>query len=375
MVSCNTFAEERSGILLNADLSTAYTDNVLNNIEEKSDSSITFSPDAKYLALIGKHKFLLSYDGEYSVYKNDSKLNYNNHALALGAKFDHSHKFSTEFKLGYDKKFEDPGSTNSSTLALTEFNKFNVTSALAKVSYGQRTSIGQIVVGLKRNEREFTNNSQSFRDVIQNQLTATFFYRIAPKTRLLFQASTAEYKYDDQSFGINQVFNQSSDQNLYLAGIEWEATAKSTGVFKIGYQDKDYQDTRFNDISGLSYALDMIWKPNTYTQINLGTTRQTTESAQIDQSGFLSTSYSIGLSHNIMSRTALNAKYIFDNDDIVTSSKRSDKRNTAIIGISHSLRTWLNINLDYKYQDKSSNIDEFNYESNTIELTLESEFK
>ena len=69
------------------------------------------------------------------------------------------------------------------------------------------------------------------------------------------------------------------------------------------------------------------------------------------------------------------ANYILDNDEIVSGTDRTDKRNTFKLGIKHSLRTWLNLKLAYKYQDKSSNIALFNFESNAIELSLETEFE
>jgi len=367
-------AAERSGLLLNGTVSVEHTDNVLNNLNEISDTAFIIAPEIKYLGLVGKHKFLFNYDGKLANYSDNSDFNYNEHKLAVGARLDHSHKINSEFKLGFDKKIETPGSTNSSTQALTDFNQYQDKSALARLYYGQKNSIGQIVIGYKYNDLEYTNNQQEFRDYEQDQLSATFFYRIAPKTRLLFQATATEFTYNDQQLANGLLFNQSSEQKTYLAGVEWEATAKTTGLFKIGYQYKDFDDVRFSDISGLSYFLDMIWKPNTYTNIKLGASRQATESALLNESGFLSTSYSVDISHYIRPHTAITARVDIENDEIATSSNRTDKRNSIQIGINHSLREWLNIKLAYKYQEKTSDIELFNFESNIVQLSLETEF-
>lgn len=367
-------AAERSGLLLDGAVSVEHTDNVLNNVNEISDTAFIIAPEVTYLGLVGKHKFLFNYDGKLATYSDNSDFNYNEHKLTVGARLDHSHKINSEFKLGFDKKIETPGSTNSSTQALTDFNQYTNKSALARLYYGQKNSIGQIVIGYKYNDLEYTNNQQDFRDYEEDQLNATFFYRIAPKTRLLFQATESEFTYNDQQLTNGLLFNQSSDQKTYHAGVEWEATAKTTGLFKIGYQDKDFDDIRFSDISGLSYFLDMIWKPNTYTNIKLGASRQATESALLNESGFLSTSYSVDVSHYIRPRTAITARIGIDNDEIATSSNRTDKRNSIQIGINHSLREWLNIKLAYKYQEKTSDIELFNFESNIVQLSLETAF-
>ncbi|WP_441003655.1 outer membrane beta-barrel protein [Pseudocolwellia agarivorans] len=367
-------AEESSGLLLNGNLTVEHTDNVLNNLNEVSDTAIIVNPQFKYLSLVGKHKFQLIYDGNLVTYTKDSDLSYNDHKLGLSASLDHSHKLSSQFNIGFDKGIEQPGSTNTSTVGLTDFNQYKTKSAAAKLTYGKKSSIGQIVVGYKYDDRDFTNNQQDYRDFSLSQFNAVFYYRIAPKTRLLFQASTTQFHYDDLQISTDVIFNQSSIQNVYLTGVEWTASAKTSGVFKIGYQTKDYDDIRFNDISGLSYMIDGIWKPNTFTKIKLSAERQTTESALLNEGGFLSTSYSLDVAHSLTSLTKISAKYSIDKDEIVSISNRTDDRNTLTLTLSHSLKKWLDIKLGYKYQEKKSNIDIFNFESNTLQLSIETKF-
>jgi hypothetical protein len=294
------------------------------------------------------------------------------------AKFDNSNIINSEFQLGFDKKNEEPGSTNSSTLLLNDFNKYQDQYAQAKFYYGQKISTGQIVLGYNYNNREYTNNEQSFRDAKQNKVTATFFYRVTPKTRLLISASSNQYKYDDRQINDNVIFNQSNRENLYQTGLEWDATAKTTGIVRIGYEEKTYDDSQFSDISGLSYNVDMIWKPSTYTKINLNAKRQASESAQLNESGFVNSSYSINVSHYITHRTLINTQYTLNKNNISARNNlatRTDKTHKIKLGITHSLRKWLNINLNYRYQEKSSNIELLNYNSNTIELTLKTLFE
>lgn len=367
-------AEERSGLTLNGSIATEYSDNVLNNINKISDTALIAEPNVKYLGYAGKHKFKINYDSKLSSYSKNSQLNYNEHILLLGAYLDITNKINTELSFGFDKVNETPGITNSTTQTLTDFNKYKNKSALASFFYGQRKSIGQIVLSYKYNDREYTNNQQEFRNYESDNVSATFYYRIAPKTRLLFQASTTEYEYNDQQLNVNLVINQSSNEKKYLAGVEWEATAKTTGLFQIGYQNKNYDDQQLNDISGLSYNLDMIWKPYERTKIKLSASRKATESALLNESGFLSTSYGIEVSHNITTHTSVTSQYKINNDDIITNSNRTDKRNNFSLGVNHSLRNWLNIKLAYKFKDKSSSIEQLNFESNMVLLSLETAF-
>jgi len=367
----NANAEERQGLLLNAELKTQHDDNILRKVDPTSDSAVKISPDLQYLTNMGKHLFALKYQGEYAAYKDNSKLNYDNHDISLFARLDHSLKINSEFKLSYKDETEEPGTNNSASLLINKFNQTNKTQAFAKFYYGTTQSIGQLVVGLDHKKDRYTNNLQGYRDFDKNMLTGTFFYRIAPKTRLLFQASIGDYNYIIK----NQFPDQSSEETFYLAGVEWDMTAKTSGTFKLGYQGKNFEQNVYNDITGLSYMLDMTWKPNTYSKIKIGASRMTQESSQLLTSAFVSNSYTLDAEHDITPRTKLKAKYTFDNDDIVTISNRTDKRHNIALSIDHSLLTWLNISLDYQFIERRSDLKIYEFTANVISLSLTTKFK
>jgi len=363
-------AEERQGLLLNAALATQYDDNVLRKVEPISDSLVQISPEVQYLTHLGKHIFAVDYQGEYSAYTDNTKLNYDNHNLSLYAQLDHSLKINSEFKLSFKDEVEEPGTNNSTSLLITQFNQTQKKQATAKFYYGTKQSIGQLVLGLDHREYRYTNNLQNYRDVDRNRLTGTFFYRIAPKTRLLFQATVGDYDYIVQS----QFADQSSKETFYLAGVEWDITAKTSGSFKLGYQGKNFKQDVYNDITGLSYILDMTWKPNTYSKIKIAASRMTQESSQLLTSAFVTNSYTVNAEHEITPRTKLKAAYTYDSDDIVTIRSRTDKRHNLVLGIDHSLLTWLNISLDYQFIERSSDFDIYEYQANIIALSLTTKF-
>lgn len=369
-IGTNVNAEERQGLLLNAALIAEYDDNVLRKINATADNAMKLAPELQYLTHFGKHLFAINYDGEYALYNDNDKLNYDDHDISLFARLDHSLKINSEFKLSYKDEIEEPGSNNSTSLLIQQFNQTNQTQALAKFYYGTQQSIGQIVLRLDHNEYRYTNNLQGYRDVDRNRITGTFFYRIAPKTRLLFQASIGDYDYIIKS----QFPDQSSKETFYLVGVEWDITAKTSGTFKLGYQGKNFKQDVYNDITGLSYMLDMTWKPNTYSRIKIGASRMTQESSQLLTSAFITNSYTVDAEHEITPRTKLKAAYTYDNDDIVTIRSRTDKRHNLVLGVDHSLLTWLNISLDYKFIERSSDFKIYEYKANVIALSLTTKF-
>ena len=363
-------AQERQGLLLNAGLTVVSDSNITRTTEKTSDKLAVFSPQLQFLSYIGQHTFVFDYQGDFAAYNDNTQYNYNEHAFSIAAKFDHSYRISSAFTLGYQNKIEEPGSNNAQTQLSNEFNQFTRKSALAKFYYGSSASNGQIVLGLDHIQQRYTNNQQNFRDLDQNTLTGTFFYRMAAKTRLLFEASVA--RFDDVASTL--ATDRTSDENRYLAGVEWAATAITSGTFKIGYQQKGFADVSFNDVDGLSYFLNMRWQPNSYTRIKIGAKRATDESAEQKIGGFISTGFSFGLEHALSARTQLKARYEHDKADLTFAQDRTDTRKRISVGIAHSLRTWLDISLDYRHLTRSSNDEIYAFSSDSVEMTLTTKF-
>jgi len=351
-------------------LSVISDSNITRTAEKTSDKAAIFSPQLQFLSSIGQHSFVFVYQGDFAAYDDNTQYNYNDHNLNLSAIFDHSYRINSEFTFGYQTATEDPGSNNAQAEISSEFNEQTNKSAAAEFYYGTPASTGQVVFGVDHNQQRYTNNKQSFRDLDRNTFTGTFFYRMAPKTRLLLEASVARLDNVTKTL----FADSSSDENRYLAGVEWEATAITSGTFKVGYQKKDFEDPRFIDIDGLSYFLDMVWKPNTYTNITIGAQRTTQESAEQAIGGFITTGYSLALGHAISARTQLKATYSLDESDFSGAQDRTDKGKNITLGVNHSLRTWLDINLDYRHFARSSNDEIFDFSSDTVELSLTSKF-
>jgi hypothetical protein len=363
-------AQERQGLSLNADLLVVSDSNITRTAEALSDTATIFSPQLQFLSSLGQNMIVFDYQADFAKYKNNSQYNTTNHAVNLSGIFDHSNRINSEFTLGYLYQAEDPGLNNAQTQLDNEFNELNRKSARAVFSYGSAASIGQFVLGLDHGQQRYSNNQQSFRDFDQQKATGTFFYRMAPKTRLLLEASVAKNDY----VAVTQFAAPNSDNNTYLAGVEWEATAITSGTLKLGYQKKNFADARLNDIDGLSYFLDMFWQPNTYTTITIGAERRTSESAEQDIGGFTTIGHSLGLQHAFSARTQFKANYTQDRSDFTSSQERTDKLKNITLVLTHRVRKWLDISLNYSHLARSSNEEIYAFSSDAVEFSLSSNF-
>jgi hypothetical protein len=351
------------------DLSVNHNSNIYRTTTEVDDNILLVAPKLEYLVKYGKQAFQAQYKGNYAKYQDNISLNYFEHEFLALAKLDLSSKFGSELSVKYQDSIEQPGSTNALTIQLDELNKRNAKDLSASLFYGTKQSTGQLVAKYARKELEYTNNAQEYRDYNSNSFTGTFFYRVAPKTRLLLEAKSAKLNYQNIQF-----IDLTSSQNTYLAGVEWKATAITSSTFKIGYQDVDYDLENVADLSGLSYFLDMVWKPNTYSIVKIGASRAARESAEQSLGGYISSDYDISLEHEFTRNFKLKIGYSYTDFNFNNSQSRKDELKNIMAGLSYQSTSWLEIYTVYKNSKRNSELDFYNYDANLITVGAAASF-
>jgi len=358
---------ENQGLTANAQINLLHDSNVENNTNETSDNLLKFAPHIDFSSVIGKHRFNATYAGTFTKYSELSQFDYDNHLATIGILFDHSAKLSTKFTASYEDSIEEPGSTNGVFTGDNEFNQFNTSQVSAEIFYGTTKSIGQVILSLDYNNIDFASTVQKFRNAEITRITGSYFYRVAPNTRLLVELANANFDYVDAE----RIDDQSSHQNTYSTGIEWTSSAQTKSIFRVGYQTRDFDNPAFTNTSDLAYSLDLIWQPRTYTQVTFGATRANTESAIQGTVGIITNTYSIDLQHQLSSLLVLDSLIQYAEDDI---SIRTDANTNFQLGLTYSLKHWLDISLSYTLENRQSDNSLFDYDSELIQLSFISTF-
>lgn len=374
LLSFAVSAQNIPGFHPNVEIQLLYDDNVRTVVDElkESDEIFVVNPDLAWIWLYGKHRFDLGYRGNYGLYFDDSILNYDDHRLIARTLLDHSYRLNTEFQLNYLRDHDPPGQTNALPNLLGEFDKWRNWNALGKLYYGRDDSKGQIVAQLDYSIRRHTNNNQEFRDYDKLVSTGTFYYRIAPDTRLLLEAGLADSKFENKS---SIGASQSNKEFRSLTGVTWDITAITSGTFKIGYLEKRYDSNVLSDLSGLTFWLDGIWNPNTYTTIIFGAIRDTQDSAQQFSGAFVKNTVRTDIRHAITPRTTLVGGLGYGRDEFEDALDREDTRWDARGGVKHSLLRWLEIGAEYRYMERDSTVDVFDFKSNIVMITAATKFE
>jgi hypothetical protein len=358
---------DNQGFSLTTELSLASDSNIERNSTETAGNLLQFAPQIRYVNTIGKHQFSADYTGIYTKYSERTQFDYENHAASIGILFDHTESLSTEFNLSYQDAIEAPGSTNGILVDSTEFYQFTNNQVTTALLYGTTESKGQIIVSFDFSTTEFSDLSQVFRNTDITSITGAYFYRIAPGTRLLLEVETADFDYTN-AMGLN---DRSSQQNTYLTGIEWASSEQTRSALRLGYQTRDFDNPQLDELNGFTYELDFTWQPRSSTQFMFGASRAVTESAIQGVAGIIRESYSIDLQHELSSLVGLNSLLQYFEDGI---GDRTDTNTTFQLGLSYSVKYWLDIRLSYALENRQSNNILFDYDAELIQLSFVATF-
>jgi hypothetical protein len=359
---------QEAGFSAKIDSRLTYDDNILRTADDfkKNDANLVVAPELTLAGIAGKQRFSAEYKGEYAKYSDFNDVDYDDHDIRLRADFDHSNNLTSRFDLQYRDKHEKFGDVNTVFNDLTEFNHYSESQIYGRVSYGRQDSFGQLILGLSRSDRDYDNNDQEFRSFERDLASLAFYYRIAPRTRLLAEVIYQDYEFNPET-GFTDLDNE---YTVYQAGIEWALTNQLEGTVKIGYQDRNYKLDRLRDIDGLAYEANVDYTPNTFTKVNLTARRESIDSSLETAGGFLRTSYGLSIKHGLTELLSVESELGYAKDELVFSSNRQDSRYLAKLGFDYAVLNWVNIGINYSYDERSSTLDAADFKSNSINLTL-----
>lgn len=331
----------------------------------KSSNITVLAPKVKLEAKDGPHTYDATYRVEHGSYSGVSSANYTDQALSANANWVFSGraglKLGAEYLLGHDDQGAVPG-------AATHANpdKYHQTSFNLLGGYGAEGAQGRIEVegGLinKRYDNfkldNFTNPDNTKRDRDDTKLGATFYWRVAPKTQLLFQAVQTKYDYKANSFvGLGGAANWTtldSTERKYNFGVTWEAAAKTTGVFKMGHVKKDFNDGTLRDFSKAGWEGQVQWKPLTYSTVDFTTGKTPGESTIGNAS--LDTRHGVSWNHAWSGRVSTVASYNYTDTDYQNNGgiAQSDKINAYGLKLNYQWLRTVKVGMGYDRTDKTS---------------------
>lgn len=351
------------GLLLypSVKLSVGSDDNVRATQDAPVSATVTtLAPTLRAEVQRGSSLYNLTYAGTYTRYSGYKEDNTNNHDLTAGGAHTYSARSRLNWSLGYQNRV-DPRA--DAVVASAEPDQWRGLNLSALYSYGAKQAKGRIETDYRYSNKRYQNNlaTTAGSDVDTHQVGARYFWRVMPRTQLV-----AEARLGSAAYRVNKA-NDNTDTRL-LGGVTWEATAKTTGSVKVGYQSKRFDEPGKADASGATYEASVDWKPLTYSTVSVLANRAANDAVSTgdyEQSNSLGATWTHQWSPALSSRVSLTDA----STDYVNSTRQDDTLTTGV-GLSYSLGRRYSLGLDITRTERDSTVPSSNYKRNTVLVSL-----
>lgn len=349
------------GIVFTPSLKVAETyDDNFRAVDKGAKSSwiTTIAPSFQLNADSNKSAYQLKYIASSDTFHSSHSDNNVDHHFTADAGFD----FDARNRLVLDAGYHDVEETATADQRI-ENDKYNTTNVGAVYTFGAKTARTQVDFGANYEELRYTNgkrlNSDKERDT--SSLRSTLYYAVTPKTKVLLEGRYTDFDY--KSF----TARDSKNRGL-LAGVTWEATAKTSGSFKIGREKKDFSKSVYSDKTTGMWEAGVVWEPLTYSTFTLDTRRGFDE-GENSASSIKTEHTRLGWKHYWVDRLYTEASYA-RTDRKYQDIKRKDDRDAYGLSVTYQARRWLDVGVGYTYANNDSDVKSERYTRNIYALTI-----
>jgi len=334
-------------------LSESYDDNfrAVGAGGDESSWITTINPSFELAAQDRLNVYKLTYAFNSDTFHSSHDDNNIDHHLNADAHMEFNARNRLDLNAGYSQ-MEDVSDTEAGGGINDKYHTYKIG---AVYGFGAKSATMNFELAAKQQWLRYDNdqrlgsglrvNEDEERDI--TTLSATAFYRIAPKTRALFEVRYNDYDYQLSSSTLD------SDAMAYLLGVTWDATARTSGIAKLGYSNKEFDDSRRDDVSGSIWEVGVNWQPRTYSTFSLNTRRSTEEGSQNAEDAVDTTRTGINWNHAWTRRISTDLGYTYIEEDYEGIS-RTDETDEFGMSLTYEVRRWLDLGVGYTYQDVDS---------------------
>lgn len=257
-----------------------HNDNAYLTEDNQIDStSVSVSPSVVWRADRRTVNVEASYSGNYSK-SSESALDYDDHSLGLSTGAEFNKRLAGSVELGLSQGHEELGTnlTQVDSEAYDEQLVFRDLSFLSRLRYGAREAKGNIEASILLSEHKPTTLKElsAYTEYTLVRPSLLFSYRVSPDTRLVLETRLGQYDY--------KTGDRDRDELNLLTGMNFAATGKLRGSFRVGVSRSDYDNNALEDSTELYLSSNMTYIANDYSRLYLRFSRDFDNDARTDLS-------------------------------------------------------------------------------------------
>ncbi len=350
-----------------ASLAVGHNDNVGGtDTNETSSKIVILRPEVVAEMKRSGDRYTLSYAGNFGRYTSSTDDNFRHHDIWLAG----DNYFTTRARLGWGVGYQWRSDARGSTDRVNTSDspdEWRAPVARLVAIYGAPGARGRLELESSWMQKRYTNNRINTRtsDVDMHMVAGRFFFRVMPKTSMLFEARNTWSDY------ISPASTSDNSYRKLLVGATWDMTAKTTGVIKLGRASKDYDAKNRRDPSGGTWEAGISWAPLTYSVVNLQTAQDIADSSSGANNYYIDNrSYTVSWDHKWASYVTSNV-----NAGVVRSEYngiiRDDTTKNYGVGFYRELGYNFRAGINWNRTKRDSNVNGLDFKRDVFMLTLE----
>lgn len=186
--------------------------------------------------------------------------------------------------------------------------------------------------------------------------TARADYAVSPDTALFVEVSgnRRDYRLENPSAALYPNFTDRDSKGYEaLVGANFDLSALMRGEVGVGYLKQNYQNPRFNDVTGLGVRGQIEYFPTQLVTATFTGSRTLEDAGIPGSSGYLSTNVGARVDYELLRNVILGGQVGYGNDDY-KGIDRTDKRTTFGLNGTYLLNRNIGITVGYNYFKQTS---------------------
>jgi hypothetical protein len=374
LVSAQSFAVQPAGmamgsgftLLPNVETSIESNDNIYTQDNDVVSSTITrIAPSFALKGDMGKLELDSSYKLEQGIYDKNSDDDYIDHNLDVAAAYELNSRnqlsVNAIYNVGHDARGSAKGLVLADDVTYAKPDEYNETTAGLSYTFGSASAPFNLDLSAESYQKRYDNNEQATdgREYDKINLETQLSYTVSSATDLLVKLTNSDISYENAAA-------REGSENTVLVGASWDISGATTGEFKIGLSEREFDDASIETETNLNWEGNLTWQPLTYSTVSVVTSQAGTESAGagdfIDSS---TTSVSWDHEYSNFYSAGFSVSYGEDNYE---NDPRNDINTGFGVQATYSPQNFLDITASYDYEGRNSNDTLLDSEKNIFSL-------
>lgn len=355
---------------------TKYRDNIYRQENNTTDSWIFVARPAVNATLQDReNRYEFDYKGEAGWYKessNDNDNDYFDNTFSGSAYMEFSERQILDLFASWASLHEERGTglTEGEIGQLIDENvEYDQTDVGGSFQYGANDN-ARLRFRASYMDREYQNFEEQTRtrDREATTLGTTFFYPVAPKTDLLADLTYKDIEYPNP---FDDAPPLDSEETSLLAGAQWEMSPNLKSTAKVGWVDKNFDNSNREDWDGVGWSLELWMRPRVQDTIVLQTRRKPEETTR--EGNFINRwDASARWTHQWSDRVYTVVGALYGQDEYEDSfNDRDDDIYNFSLRSGYQFRRWASFYASYMYDERDSNVENLSYDDNTFILGVD----